>query len=69
VRWICRSTSSNVNGYEVYKLPIIMPENQELIANIVKQIMILKAKNSKELISHLEQELNEKVWELFELKR
>lgn len=46
-----------------------MPENQELIANIVKQIMILKAKNSKELISHLEQELNEKVWELFELKR
>lgn len=65
----CRSTSSNVNGYEVDKLPVIIPENQEVIANIVKQLIMLKAKNNKELISNLEQELNEKVWELFELKR
>jgi adenine-specific DNA-methyltransferase len=63
----CRSTSSNVNGYEIDKLPIILPDNQEVIASIVKQIMVRKAIDRKAFIGDLEQTVNEKVWELFGL--
>ena len=61
----CRSTSSNVNGYEVDKLPIILPENQLVITEIVREILEQKAKNAKADLSELDKKLNETVWELF----
>lgn len=61
----CRSTSSNVNGYEVDKLPIILPENQTKIVEIVREIIAQKAKNFKENIIALDARLNKAVWEMF----
>lgn len=63
-----RSTSSNVNGYEIDNLPFLLNNKFENELNsIVKQILSHKKKNSSADTSALEREIDLMVYELFGL--
>ena len=62
----CKSTNSNVNGYEVNSLPIINEKNKELIA-LVKSVLQEKEKNINSNTSELENRIDELVYKLYDL--
>jgi hypothetical protein len=66
----CRSTSSNVNGYEVDDLPI--PKNidetiQKDIEKLVDKILTAKKKAPKADTSELESKIDQMVYKLYDL--
>ena len=63
----CNSTSSNVNGYEVDNLPILLPENVQLYITLTMQILTEKQNNYKADISQMLQEIDKLVYELYEI--
>jgi len=64
-----RSTSSNVNGYEVDNLPIIKSEINDEIKLLTSEILELKNKDSNADTSHLERKIDVIIYELFELDK
>ena len=66
----CKSTSSNVNGYEVDNLPIpkkIPDPIQMQIKNIVDEILAAKKANPETDIKHLESQIDQMVYKLYNL--
>ena len=65
------STNSNVNGYEVDELPLILTnvsvEQKMDIANIVDAILAAKKSDPSADTSALEAEIDEKVFDLYNL--
>lgn len=64
------STNSNVNCYEVDSLPIILADEttQKDIAIIVDKLLIEKKnETNKELCCHLEEQINKKVYSIYNL--
>ena len=67
----CKSTSSNVNGYEVDELPIpknIDEKTQKDIAKLVDKLLAVKKKDPNADTSELETEIDQMVYELYNLK-
>lgn len=62
-----RSTSSNVNGYEVDNLPFIKSEKNEEIKSLTSEILELKKKDINADTNKLERKIDEIIFELFEL--
>lgn len=65
--WIFKitSTNSNVNSYEIENLPII--DVDEKVSKLVNQILTLKKENPQADTSKLEEEIDELVFQLYEL--
>jgi len=66
----CKSTSSNVNGYEVDELPI--PKNidetiQKDIEKLVDKILSVKKKDAQADTSELEGKIDQMVYNLYDL--
>lgn len=64
-----RSTSSNVNGYEVDNLPFMKSEKNEEIKSLSSEILELKKKDLNADTSQLERKIDEIIYELFELDK
>ena len=64
-----RSTSSNVNGYEVDNLPFVTSEKNEEIKSLTSKILELKKKDLNEDTSQLEGKIDEIIYEIFELNK
>ena len=64
-----RSTSSNVNGYEVDNLPFIKTETNDEIKSLTSEILELKNKDSNADTSQLERKIDVIIYELFELDK
>ncbi|MFN9652212.1 MAG: TaqI-like C-terminal specificity domain-containing protein, partial [Chitinophagales bacterium] len=63
-----RSTSSNVNGYEIDNLPVIIDKViQSKFIKVVDQILSLKKSNPEADTSELEAEIDKLVYELYGL--
>jgi len=66
----CKSTSSNVNGYEVDELPIpktIDETTQKKIERLVDKILAVKKKDPKADTRQLETEIDQMVYKLYDL--
>jgi adenine-specific DNA-methyltransferase len=64
-----RSTSSNVNGYEVDNLPLIRSKKNDAIKTLTSEILALKEKDLNADTSQLERKIDEIIYELFELDK
>ncbi len=64
-----RSTSSNVNGYEVDNLPFIRSKKNDVIKTLSSEILALKEKDLNADTSQLERKIDEIIYELFELDK
>lgn len=64
-----RSTSSNVNGYEVDNLPFMKSEKNEEIKSLSSEILELKKKDLNADTSQLERKIDEIIYKLFELDK
>ncbi|WP_413173353.1 Eco57I restriction-modification methylase domain-containing protein [Anabaena azotica] len=72
MNWIfkARSTSSNVNGYEVDNLPIIFPKQEAIFNDVVEkvmQILAIKQNKSNTDTTVVEQEIDQLVYQLYGL--
>lgn len=72
MNWIfkARSTSSNVNGYEVDNLPIIFPKQEAIFNDVVEkvmQILAIKQTKSNTDTTVVEQEIDQLVYQLYGL--
>ena len=65
----CKSTNSNVNGYEVDDLPIIIPKKQEQYINYVDKILELKSNNIYADITKFEIKIDKLVYKLYNLTK
>ena len=63
----CNSTSSNVNGYEVDNLPILLPENPQPFVSLVNEILSAKNIDAKADISAKLSEIDKLVYKLYYL--
>ena len=63
----CKSTNSNVNGYEVDDLPIIIPRNQKQYVKYVDKIMELKSIDTKADTTKQEKQIDKLVYKLYNL--
>lgn len=63
------STNSNVNGYEIDSLPIIIPQDyvQKIISEIVSTIIIKKKNNPQANTKQLEDQIDIMVYKLYSL--
>lgn len=65
----CKSTNSNVNGYEVDELPIIIPEKQQDYISLVDKIFEAKTKSLYADIEKYERQIDDLVFKLYEMKK
>ena len=63
----CKSTSSNVNGYEVDDLPFVSSPFDNKIIDIVSKILVLKNKDIYSDTTDLESQIDRLVYELYGL--
>lgn len=65
------STNSNVNGYEVDALPIIMADNQtqEYLATLIDKLIIQKqiSEQNIQLCLQIEEQIDQKIYELYQI--
>lgn len=61
------STNSNVNGYEIDKLPLKIKNTENLIEEVKKYLDIKKLKEDKDDIDTYENNINNLVYEIYEL--
>jgi len=62
-----RSTSSNVNGYEVDNLPFCFSEYDEKLIKLSKSIISQKRKNINENTGEFEKEIDQLIYQLYDL--
>jgi Alw26I/Eco31I/Esp3I family type II restriction m6 adenine DNA methyltransferase len=63
----CNSTSSNVNGYEVDNLPILIPENPKPFMKLVNDVLKMKKIDAKSDISAKLLDIDKLVYKLYNL--
>ena len=62
-----RSTSSNVNGYEIDNLPFCFSKYDDELIELAKSILIKKSVNILTDTSELERNIDERIYEIFSL--
>lgn len=64
-----RSTSSNVNGYEIDNLPFCFSKNDAKLIDLTTSILIKKSANINSDISSIERKIDEIIYSLFNLTK
>ncbi len=61
----CKSTNSNVNGYEINELPIMLAKNTKKIEELIDTILLKKENNNAADISKEEQKIDNELYKIY----